>query len=254
MSARKDREKRREERLRRESEVQEGARRRRLLQLGSAAVFVAIAVVGVLIVISQSQTDGGDSDLEGTEQVGSELRGIPQKGLILGEPGAAVTLVEFGDLQCPACRAVAEETIPQVIESKVRSGEARLEFRNFTILGPESETAAAAATAAGQQNRGWNFVELFYRNQGFEHSGYITDSFLTSIAEGAGVSDIARWNRDRRSTRARAQVGRDTTEASRLGFEGTPSFGVRGPATVGLEPLQSDGSAEELEAAIDSAS
>lgn len=252
MSAKKDRERRRQERLQGESEAEANARRQRLVKLASAAAFLAIVAVAVLVVISQSQTDGGDSNLEGVAEVNDELRGIPQRGLVLGDSGAAVTLAEFGDLQCPACKAFSEEVIPPVIESKVRSGEAKLAFRNFTILGPESETAAAAAVAAGEQGRGWNFVELFYRNQGFEHSGYVTDGFLTSIAEGAGVRDIARWNRDRKSKQAKSQVSDDTAEANRLGFGGTPSFAVEGPATDGLEPVSASG-AGDLEAAIDRA-
>ena len=73
--------------------------------------------------------------------------------------------------------------------------------------------AGAAALAAGEQGRGWNFVELFYRNQGVENSGYVTDEFLTAIARGAGVADIAQWNADRRSKRVLAQVDGTTDEA-----------------------------------------
>ena len=86
--------------------------------------------------------------------------------MTLGEPQAKVTLLEFGDLQCPVCKGFAEEIIPDVIDSKVRSGEAKIEFHNFTIINEESVPAGAAAIAAGEQGRGWNFVELFYRNQG----------------------------------------------------------------------------------------
>jgi protein-disulfide isomerase len=253
LSGRKDRERRREERLRHEEQAKEGERRRRIVQLASALAFVAIAVVAVLVVISQSQTDGGDTELEGGEQVTAGLAGIPQRGLVLGKPTAPVTLVEFGDLRCPVCKGVAEEILPEVIDSKVRSGEAKLEFRNFSILGPESDAAAAAAVAAARQNRGWSFVELFYRNQGFETTPYVTDEFLTAIARAARVPDIPRWNRERRSAAASSEVSRDVAAAERLGFEGTPSFAVRGAATGGLQPLGTPGSAGELESAIDSA-
>ena len=253
MSGRKERERRREERLQRESEAESGARRRRLLQFGSAAAFLAIVVVAVLIVVSQSQTDGGDSKIEDVTVVDSELRGIPQDELVLGRPDATVRLVEFGDLQCPVCKGVAEEVLPQVIDSKVRSGKARLEFRNFVIISDESTPAGAAAIAAGMQGRGWNFLEVFYRNQGFERSGYVTDEFLTSVAKAAGVPDIGRWNRDRRSKSVLAEVRRSGAEAERLGFSGTPSFAVEGPATAGLEPLGFLNTAEEVEAAVEQA-
>ncbi|HEY1285546.1 MAG TPA: thioredoxin domain-containing protein [Solirubrobacterales bacterium] len=227
-------------------------RRRRLVQLGSAAAFLAIVVVAVLIVISQSQTEGGDTNLEDVGLVNHELRGIPQEGLALGR-AAPVKLVEFGDLQCPSCRAVAEDAMPGLIDSRVRNGSARLEFRNFVIIGDESTPAGAAAIAAGMQGHGWNFIELFYRNQGTENSGYVTDEFLTSLAKSAGVPDIARWNRDRRSNDAIAQVERSTEEADGLGFDGTPSFAVESPGTKGLEPLGFLSSTGDLEAAVDKA-
>ncbi len=108
---------------------------------------------------------------------------------MLGDPKAPVELVEFGDLQCPVCKAASEEALPPIFDGAVAKGEAKISFRNFIIISEESEPAGAAAIAAGEQGRGWNFIELFYRNQGVERSGYVTDEFLTAIAEGAGVSE-----------------------------------------------------------------
>ncbi len=228
-------------------------RRKRLLQIGSAAVFLAIVVVAVLIVVSANETSGGDTSLEDVGLVKRELQGIPQSGLVLGDPQAKVTLLEFGDLQCPVCKGFSEEIIPEVIDSKVRSGEAKIEFRNYTIISQESVPAGAGAIAAGKQGRGWTFIELFYRNQGLEASGYVTDEFLAEIAKGAGVPDIDRWNKDRKSSATLAEVKRTTEEAQTLGLTGTPSFAVEGPATKGLETLGTPGSAEALEAAIEAA-
>jgi protein-disulfide isomerase len=253
MSAKKDREKRREERLQRESEAAESARRQRLIKLGSAAAFLAIVAVAVAVVVSQSQTSGGDTELENVAEVETNLANIPQDKLTLGLATAKVKLVEFGDLQCPICRDFAVKVLPELIENKIRTGEARLEFRNFPILGPESEAAAPAAVAAGEQNRGWDFIELFYKNQGTENTGYVTEEFLTSIAKGAKVVDIPRWNRDRESSSARNEVARTTHEAEDLGFGGTPSFAVEGPGTKGLEPLGTLGTLDEFEEAIDDA-
>jgi protein-disulfide isomerase len=228
-------------------------RRRKLLQLASAAVFLAIVAVAVLIVVNANQSSGGDADdLEGVAELNLGLRGLPQAGMVLGDPGAPVKLVEFGDLKCPYCASVSEEIIPAVIESSVRGGGARIEFRNFTIIDEQSETAGAALLAAGEQRRGWNFLEIFYRNQGLETSQYADDEFLVAVAEAAGVPDIERWERERRSRRLLGEVRRTSAEAPELGFTGTPSFAVEGPAGE-LEPLGVIGSADELEAAIDSA-
>lgn len=253
MSGRGDREKRREERLGEEERVGAG-RREKLIKAGSAAAFLALVAVAVLIVVSQSQTSGGDSgNIRRASEVNRELAGIPQNGMVLGQASAKASALEFADLQCPVCKGYSEEVLPQIIENQVRSGEAKIEFRNYTIIGPESTPAGAAAIAAGEQGRGWNFVETFYRNQGGEDSGYVTDGFLTAIARAAGVPDIAKWNSDRKSERVLAEVARSTSEAKGLGFTGTPSFAVEGPGTSGLEPLGTPESAGALESAISSA-
>jgi protein-disulfide isomerase len=228
-------------------------RRRKLLQLASAAVFLAIAGVVVLIVVNANKSDGGDaSDLQGAGKINRALAGIPQDGMLLGDPKAPVTLIEFGDLKCPVCASFSEEIIPAVIESKVRTGAARIEFRSFTIIDDQSRPAGAAALAAGEQGHGWNFLEIFYRNQGVETEPYADDEFLTAVARAAGVPDIERWDRERESARLRGQVEATSEEAPQLGFTGTPSFAVEGPNGK-LEPLGTPGSAGELESAIDSA-
>jgi protein-disulfide isomerase len=241
------REARREAQLRKEEGAGTSERRQRMVKLGSALAFLALAAVAVLIVVSQSQSGG---KVVHASEVNRELRGIPQSGMTLGRPGAKVTLLEFADLQCPFCRGFSEDVLPQVIESQVRSGEARLEFRNFTIIGPESKPAGAAAIAAGEQGRGWNFVEIFYRSQGSENSGYVTDEFLTAVARAAGVPDIARWNAERHSRRVLRRVANSKSQAESLGFTGTPSFAVEGPGTPGPEPLGTPESAGALESAI----
>lgn len=254
MSNKREREKRREERLRQESRADAVDRRTRLLRMGAGAAFLVLAAVVVLIVVSSSSDGGGgDASLEGVAEIERELSGIPQNGMVLGDPGAAVEVIEYGDLQCPACKAYSEEVLPTVIEGQVKRGRAKIAFRNFTIIGPESVDAGTAALAAGAQGRGWSFVDLFYKNQGAENDGYVTDEFLTEVVEAAGVEDVARWNRERNSSKLESEVEDTTAEAQRLGLEGTPSFAIEGPRTDGMEILDVD-SASDLEAAIESAS
>jgi protein-disulfide isomerase len=230
----------------------EEQRRQQLIKLASAFVFLAIVVVAVLIVVSQSETSGGDSELEDVGLVGKQLQGIPQEGTVLGDPKAKVTLLEFGDLQCPVCKAFSEGIVAEVIAGPIAGGEAKLDFRNYTIISEASIPAGAAAIAAGEQGRGWNFIELFYRNQGAEGTDYVDDEFLTSIAKGAGIPDLARWNADRKSKRVLGEVAEQTEEAKELGFEGTPSFAVQGPSGK-LETLEFPSSASELETEIQQA-
>jgi protein-disulfide isomerase len=226
-------------------------RRTKLLQVAAGAAFLVIAVVLVLIVVNSSSGDGGDTNLEGNADVNRLLKGIPQKGMVLGDPEAPVELIEFGDLQCPFCAGYAKEILPAIIEKQVKRGEVKIEFRNFTIIGPQSTPAGAAALAAGAQGRGWNYIELFYRNQGREDSGYADDDFLEAVAKGAGVKDIAKWNEDR--AELTAAVEETTAEAEKLGLNGTPTLLIRGPNTDGPEVLGTPDSTGGIEDAIEDA-
>jgi protein-disulfide isomerase len=225
----------------------EPERRRRLLQMAAGAAFLVLALVLVLIV-SSSGGSGGDTKIEEAAEVNRALNGIPQNGMTLGDPQAPVQLVEFGDLQCPVCAGYAKEILPPIIENQVKKGEVKIDFRNLTIIGEESIPAGAAALAAGEQGRGWNYLELFYRNQGEERSGYVTDEFLEAVAKAAGVKNLAKWNQERKQLTG--EVEKTTAEAQELGFNGTPSFAVEGPGTKGLEPLGTPGSTGSLEEAI----
>ncbi len=228
-----------------------GERRRRLLQFAAGAVFLAIAAVLVLIIVNAGSGGGDTDDLDGSAEVERMLGGIPQQKLLLGDPEAKVELVEYGDLQCPVCKGYAEDFLPPIIENRVKNGEVKLDFRNFAFLGDQSDTAGAAAAAAGAQGRGWQFLELFYKNQGVENSGYADDEFLTAVAEAAGIEDIAKWNRDRESAKYSGEVERTTAEAERLGITGTPTFAIAGPNSDGYEILGTPSSVGVLEAEID---
>jgi protein-disulfide isomerase len=104
-----------------------------------------------------------------------------------------------------------------------------------------------AVLAAGEQNRFWNYLQLFYANQGEENSGYVTDDFLTNIANAAGVSDIGKWNDSRDSSKWDAVIAKGTTDAEGFGFNGTPSLVAEGPK--GTRPI--DGfSLPDIQAAI----
>jgi protein-disulfide isomerase len=257
MSNKREREKRREERLQEETKVSSADRRGRLLQLGAGAVFLVIVAVVVLIVVNSAGSgSGGDAkNLEEVATVNKLLAGIPQEEMVLGDPKAKVNLIEFGDLQCPFCKAASEEVLPQVIEKQVRSGKAKITFRNFTIIGPESVPSGAATLAAGLQQRGWTYLELWYRNQGKENSGYVTEEFMNAIAKGAGVKDLAKWNKERQNKKLTKEIAETTEQAQNFGFTGTPSFAIQGPSTNGIELLSTSaaGSAQAIEEEIEKA-
>jgi protein-disulfide isomerase len=231
------------ERLRAERQAAESddtaaqlARKRRVQYL-TIAGFAAVAVIVALIVISQS--GGGSSkppaNVQGAAQVNAQLQGIPQNGQVLGQSSAPVTVIEYGDPQCSSCKFFSENVAPQLISGDVNAGKIKYEFRPFLVIGPDSKPAMKAALAAGDQGRFWNYLQIFYLNQGGENSGYVTDDFLTSIAKGAGVTDISKWNTDRNDSKWDAVIQQGTSQADSFGFSGTPSIVVQGPK--GQKPI-----------------
>jgi protein-disulfide isomerase len=226
-----------------------------MVQLGVGSVLAVAIVVVVLIVVSQAgggSSGGSASDVSDVALVARQLKGIPQHGNVLGERSAKATIVEFGDPQCPVCKAFSEQVAAQLIAGPVRSGAADFTFQPWLIIGPQSKPAAEAALAAGEQGRFWNYIELFYRNQGEENSGYVTDDFMTAIAKGAGVRDIAKWNADRQSSRWDSELRAINRRAGQLDFTGTPSIYVQGPG--GRKVFASVPTASEIDAAIKSVS
>lgn len=212
--------------------------RKRRIQYLSLVAFAAVALIVALIVISQSGGNGSSAppaNVKGAPQAAAEVSGIPQSGTTLGTAGAPVTVIEYGDPQCSSCKAFSEQVAPQLISAEVRPGNAKYEFRPYLIIGPDSKPAMRAALAAGDQGRFWQFLQLFYLNQGGENTGYVTDTFLTNIAKGANVPDIGKWNTDRNDAKWDAVIQQGSSQAQSFGFSGTPSILVQGPK--GQKPI-----------------
>ncbi len=244
MSGRADeKRRRREEREQREAAEAGAERRRRRLWLLGGVVAAAALVVGVLALASGGGDDtgpqglGGGSSLDGQAEVNDLFAGIPQRGIALGDPDAPVTVVEFVDLQCPFCAQFAREQLPELVRRYVRTGEARLELRVLTFLGDDSLRAGRVAAAAAEQNRGWQFADLFFANQGRENSGYATDEFLREVAEGVDGLDADEALATAERPAATAQLRRAAAAAETLGVSSTPTF-VAGPTGGRLEALR----------------
>ena len=153
------------------------APRRLLAALGASAVLVAAGIA----VSASGGTKPADPP---AVPASTTFRGIPEHDGVLGDPRAPLTLTEYVDLQCPICAVASKQTLPWLVENYVRTGKAKLELRTLHFIGPDSERAARVAAGAERQGRLWPFVEAFYAAQGGENSGYVTDGFLRSVAEG----------------------------------------------------------------------
>ena len=140
---------------------------------------------------------------------------------IQGSADAAVTLVEYGDYECPYCGAA----YPIVKELQARMGDRlRFVFRNFPISTshPHAEQAAEAAEAAAAQSRFWEMHDLLYENQ-----RRLRDQDLHAYAEQLGI-DVERFDKDLAEHVHAPRVREDFMSGVRSGVNGTPSFYVNG--------------------------
>jgi protein-disulfide isomerase len=232
-----------EARARRVAEEQaraEKARRDRRLRMGGGVVLIAVAIVAVAIAVSSG---GGNKTVTPTSSAGKQaassvntlLGGIPQSGMTLGSPSAKVTLTEYGDLECPVCQSLALGAQNQLIQNDVRSGRVKMVFRSLETASSGSPIPNAfqnqqiAAYAAGLQNVGWHYIELFYHQQGQEATGYVTESYLDNIAKQIPGLNYSKWLTDRKNPTLLAQLNNDQQQASTLGVRSTPTVLIAGP-------------------------
>jgi protein-disulfide isomerase len=254
-SRKEQREQARKEREEREAaERQKAQRKKRIFQVGGAVLLAAIVVVVAVVISSggSSNKTNAKGGVENVSQTAELLKGIPQSGITLGDPKAPVTLTEFADLQCPFCRDYTLKTFPTVVAKYVRTGKVKIVFRNYAFISGDSLTAARAAEAAGKQNKLWNFVDVFYNNQGEERSGYVTDAFLRKIADGAGV-DADKMLADRADPSVDQQIAEAQQEAQKAGVNSTPTFLIQTGNGAPKKVSQSAFDPNEFSKAIDAA-
>ena len=134
----------------------------------------------------------------------------------------------------------------------MRTGKVRMEFRDLAFLGEDSRKAGRWAAAAARQDRLWNFIDVFYFNQGDENSGYVTPtrSWPRSTPRRASTRPRRRPTRARRRPTPRST--RPTRSPSASACSSTPSFlvGKRGGGLAKVEAGPTD--LAKLKAAIDS--
>jgi protein-disulfide isomerase len=155
-----------------------------------------------------------------------------------GAATAAVTVVEFTDLQCPSCAQMH----PVVERLAAEYGDrVRFVVRDYPLaMHPDAQKAAEAAEAAREQGKYWEFVAVLYRNQ-----SALSVPKLKEYATQVGL-DRAKFDAALDSGRFGEKVQRDMLDGNRVGVGGTPTFFVNGRSVE-------ERSYEALKAAIEAA-
>ncbi|MFI7098181.1 DsbA family protein [Streptomyces sp. NPDC050161] len=215
-----------------------------------AVIALVVAVIALAIAVGKAvegSRDNGDPDAAASvtqqedagqqkmydqlaEQTSRRQDGDP---LAVGRKDAPVVLVEYADYQCSFCGRFTRETQPGLIKKYVDAGTLRIEFRNFTIYGADSERAARASWAAGQQGKFWEMHDELYAKTR-KGSALATDR-LVEMARTSGVKDIDRFREDLDSEAAKRAQQKDQDEGYGLGVQSTPSFLVNGRPVAGAQ-------------------
>jgi protein-disulfide isomerase len=146
-----------------------------------------------------------------------------------GPDSARVTMMEFGDFQCPYCGA-AESTVRRVLSSY--PNDIALDFVNMPLSFHENALRAAEAfLAAARQGKGWEM-----HDQMFAYQQALSDTDLDSYAQVIGL-DLVQFDADRASPEIADEVAQDEALAAALGVDRTPTFYIDGYFIVGNQPF-----------------
>ena len=226
-------------------------RKKGLIPLVVAGVAGLIAAVMLLTpALAGGDAGSGESDapVAGVSRDGSrppiDPENDPFAGLVrrdaddvtaMGDVDAPVVMLNYSEFQCPFCGKFARDTKPTLVEKFVEDGTLRIEWRDFPYLGEESTRAAAAARAAGEQGKFWEFHDALFADQAPPNSGHLTEDYLVGVAEDLGL-DTEKFRSDMSSDAITEAVTRDFQEGQSIGVTGTPAFLVNGRPIMGAQP------------------
>lgn len=196
---------------------------------GAVAVLVAIAAIVAIVIVVSGGNGSSSSSTSGTAlpdaaTIQKQFAGIPQQGNVLGKASAPATLVEYVDLQCPVCREFETTVMPTLMSRYVRTGKLKVIARPVAIIGPDSERGRRAMIAAFAQNRGFNFSQLLYFNQGPENGGWLDDSMVADAAASIPGVDVKQLQDAVNSKSVADQTTQFDQQAQADQLAGTPTI------------------------------
>ncbi|MEV0373697.1 thioredoxin domain-containing protein [Streptomyces sp. NPDC050636] len=228
---------------------------RKLAAIG-AIIALVVAVIAVAVAVGKAVEGGRDGDGTGAPRAAASGPAPEDAGqqkmydalakqtnrredgdaLAVGKKDAPVVLVEYADYQCSFCGRFTRETQPELVKKYVDAGTLRIEFRNFPVFGADSERAARAAWAAGQQGTFWQLHHELYAKT--RKGDALAEDKLVDMARASGVPDIEKFRKDMNSQGAERALKRDQEEGYGLGVQSTPSFLINGRPVAGA--MQTD--------------
>ena len=160
---------------------------------------------------------------------------------VMGNANARVTIIEFGDYQCPICRLFWKETLPRIRKEYIDTGQVKLVFRDFPLPVHSMAVPAAMATeCAEDQGRFWEFHDKVYREQDRRaREGEVAEFRVNDLKRWAAdiKLDTTAFNECLDSAKYKPEVAADYATAMGVGLQGTPVFFINGRALFGTQPF-----------------
>ena len=193
------------------------------------AIILAGAVIAVAVIYSVNGPSPKNTGKGETAAIGS-MPVVTSNDFVLGEQNAPVTVVEYGDFQCPFSKRGADtvNALKQKYGNKLM-----FVYKNLPLgFHPEAMPSAKAALAAGRQGKFYEFHDKLYENQ-----DTLGEALYLKIATELGLN-MKRFNTDRNSPEIESQIKADAEQAGKLGFNGTPGFALNGVKVLGAYPVE----------------
>ena len=163
-----------------------------------------------------------------TDAPGSKSTGKTPTEHVVGNKASKVTLVEYGDYQCPYCKRY-EPVLQQVVEAN--KDKIKFQFRNFPIVSIHQNAfaAARAAEAAALQNKFWEMHNFLYASPNWE--SWSQSNAPTKLFEGYAQQlglNVEQFKKDFSSDKVNSLINADIAAGNKLGVTGTPTFFLNG--------------------------
>lgn len=187
----------------------------------------AAACLTILALVMTSHGVASDSSQNQTSYQGIEVGFTEDGHPFMGNPDAGVTLEEWSDFLCPFCGRHFRQTMPQLLDQYVKSGQMKLVFRDYPLasLHPTAEIGHVAARCAGEQgaDKFWAMHQALFTRQNEWNRLPDPGAFLAEVAAALEV-DMDIWQACIDSGEQQARVSGSVEQGKTLGFSGTPSF------------------------------
>lgn len=190
-------------------------------------ILIGVLAATVVIIIGGAFIAGRGGGSTTSTQTVDTSRLVRSDDPVLGSTDAKVTIVEFGDFQCPACGAL-HPVLKQVKEAN-KDAAVRFVFRQFplTQLHEHAQLAAEASLAAQEQGKFWEYHDQMYENQ-----QNLTEDDLIKHAQAVGL-DTAAFKQALDNGTYKDAVQQDVADGTALRVQGTPTIYINGVQYTG---------------------